>query len=886
MRRGTPVPATGTPAGPGISQAPPPRPVTPPGAFQEAVPSSGPQTASIARLGDDAPFSYGDLRARGIALAQAASGQLWTDYNLHDPGVTLLESLCYALTEGVFGAEADVADLLTAPDGRIHYRRHALHGAEEALPCRPTTELDWLRWLLDRVPAVRQLRLRMPDADGLWRMALRVGDGDGAAAARDVARAFRAQRNLAEDMDGAPHVLRPRWCALDIHLSVDGPRDPGDVLVEVVRRCADIVSAAPRRQPLQARLAQRDAAGNVAGTAELFDGPAVQCGWIEAEDLRRDPANRLHFSDLAHALREIDGVADISALRLVPLDATADAEAEAEADDAPDSLPWHGTDWALQLRWPEDSMAVAAWQVTRRGSQLHLDTRALLARLADARQAARLSSTAPRATRFAGQLLKRPAGRYLPDTPYLSIWHHLPPLYRQYHAAPRADAESQAQFGAYLALLEQWLAHGSAQMQHLRQLFSIEREPARSYWWAPLGQSDVPGLAGVHTLPQEAEAAQLARDDDALDRRSRVLDLMLALHGESCDQHSIQRFGVYYDAAGWQRHLYDCKRRFAQRIVRHTRDRGGAFDDSRPSLGRKGNTAPLQERVGLLLGLEQTHSRLLAGVPGAHGIALDNGGAPDARAPLAMHGVRADAPEGVEPLVMWPPLRARIAAHLNDDMALGEVGDRLAYHFPALAPRALPAPLLRCAAHAGRYHRVATQAGDALWLGPDETGHWWPLPVRHGPGGVIAPALYLHELACRVQREAEGLHLVEHILLRPLGGSGMTDADADVPADFYRHRISLILPGWTARGADHSFRDLARETIALGCPAHILPTVHWLELHALAAFEQDFSAWLAARVAYAEAGGGPDATSRLDACAQRLRGRLAAMDGPRTGAAR
>jgi len=842
-----------------------------------------PPTAAIARLAGDAAFSYGDLRARSIAMAQAASGQVWTDYNLHDPGVTLLESLCYALTEEVFGAQADVADLLTAPDGRIHYRRHALHAAEDVLPCRPTTELDLLRYLLDRVPALRQLRLHMTDAHGqaadrtgvaggLWQMALRVTDGDGDAAVRDITRAYLAQRNLGEDLGAVPQVLRPRWCALEISLSVGGARELGDILVELMQRCADIVGAAPPRQPLQARLAQRDPQGNPAGTAELLDGPVVRCGWIAAEDLRRDPANRLYFSDLARALREIDGVANIGALRLVPLEpADMPTTEAAAAGDGVDSLPWHGSDWALQLRWPDTPEMLAGWQVTRRGSRLHIDTRALLERLADARQAQRVASIAPRVSPFAGHLLARPEGRYLPESSYLSIWHHLPPLYREYHLAPRADAESQAQFGAYLALLEQWQAHGHAQMQHLRQLFSIERDPTESYWWEPLDARHIPGLAGVGDSLADPIAPALASADDVLERRSRVLDLLLALHGERCDQHSIQRFGAYYESAAWQRHLYGCKRRFLQRIVRHTRDRAGAFDYSRPSLGRRGNTAPLQERVSLLLGFAQLHSRLLAGTLSVHGIALDA---------HTRHGPSSEPPAGAQPLVMWSPVRARIVAHFDEDLALRQVHDRLAFHFTALDPHALPETLFRCAAHASHYYRVEGDAGPELWLGPDETGHWWPLAVREGPGDVIAPALYLHELACRVQRDAEGLHLVEHVLLRPLG---QPDASDDVPDDFYANRITVILPGWTARGADRSFRDLAVETIALGCPAHLLPDVHWLDHAALTAFERDFEAWIEARVHHAADGAPPETTTQLDACARRLRKQLLALSPASVG---
>ncbi len=35
----------------------------------------------------------------GIADVQHMAGENWTDYNVHDPGVTILEQLCYALTE-------------------------------------------------------------------------------------------------------------------------------------------------------------------------------------------------------------------------------------------------------------------------------------------------------------------------------------------------------------------------------------------------------------------------------------------------------------------------------------------------------------------------------------------------------------------------------------------------------------------------------------------------------------------------------------------------------------------------------------------------------------------------------------------------------------------
>ncbi|QDM29033.1 hypothetical protein FNL56_25060 [Tardiphaga sp. vice304] len=43
-------------------------------------------------------LDYAWLKQHGTERIQQLAGQIWTDYNEHDPGVTTLEQLCYALT--------------------------------------------------------------------------------------------------------------------------------------------------------------------------------------------------------------------------------------------------------------------------------------------------------------------------------------------------------------------------------------------------------------------------------------------------------------------------------------------------------------------------------------------------------------------------------------------------------------------------------------------------------------------------------------------------------------------------------------------------------------------------------------------------------------------
>ena len=51
-----------------------------------------------------APFEheamdYAFLRAEGIRYLERLASQQWTDFNAHDPGITILEQFCYALTD-------------------------------------------------------------------------------------------------------------------------------------------------------------------------------------------------------------------------------------------------------------------------------------------------------------------------------------------------------------------------------------------------------------------------------------------------------------------------------------------------------------------------------------------------------------------------------------------------------------------------------------------------------------------------------------------------------------------------------------------------------------------------------------------------------------------
>ncbi|HEV8389824.1 MAG TPA: hypothetical protein VGQ35_08270, partial [Dongiaceae bacterium] len=103
---------------------------------------------------------------------------------------------------------------------------------------------------------------------------------------------------------------------------------------------------------------------------------------------------------------------------------------------------------------------------------------------------------------------------------------------------------------------------------------------------------------------------------------------------------------------------------------------------------------------------------------------------------------------------------------------------------------------------------------------------------------------------------SEGMHLVEHILLRPLAkGDALMqvclreDCGFCGEEDPYSFRISVVLPYWAERFSNLHFRALLERTLREEAPAHVQVKVCWIGQRQMQAFDEAYHAWLAARAA-------------------------------------
>jgi hypothetical protein len=93
---------------------------------------------------------YEFLREEGIKHIQNLAGKIWTDYNAHDPGISILEVLSYAITELGYRADYPIKDILAkdaSSSDSIDIKN--FFTAREILPNAPVTINDYRKLLID-----------------------------------------------------------------------------------------------------------------------------------------------------------------------------------------------------------------------------------------------------------------------------------------------------------------------------------------------------------------------------------------------------------------------------------------------------------------------------------------------------------------------------------------------------------------------------------------------------------------------------------------------------------------------------------------------------------------------------------------------------------------
>ncbi len=465
--------------------------------------------------GDEFPehLSFEVLRREAIAHLGELSGHIWTDHNVHDPGITIMELLIFSLMDLGYRSQLPIQDLI-APDPDIKTEQDNFFSPAQILSNNPTTILDFRKMLID-LPHVRNAWLEKASAEiplypnsgdgshgrddesqpvglnGLYKVLIQLEPGfaldteDGEWLLDRIKDRLQAHRNLGEDYTEICFLCECKitFC---IDVAINEEANPSEVYVQITTALQDYLSPPIPFYTLQELLDQG------LPIEEVFEGRPYGLeshGFIKSTDLgKARRVEEIHISDLYKIVSDIADVLHINTLKVSPCH-----EIETQACD-----PWI-------IRLPRDHVPVFCAD----SSTVQLKKNHIVVST-DAAKIDRFRSQAAKVYRKAGlqprEALDKepPAGRYRADLgAYYSIQNDLPRVYGVREGGLPANAttlrRAQAkQLRGFLLFFDRLFIGYLHQLSQVGKMFSLDpvmrRSVLRADHYIDYAASDIPGV--------------------------------------------------------------------------------------------------------------------------------------------------------------------------------------------------------------------------------------------------------------------------------------------------------------------------------------------------------------------------------------------------------
>ena len=805
---------------------------------------------------DDLDFSF--LRSKGLEYIEKLSSNLWTDYNTHDPGVTILEMLCYALTDLGMRMEMPLENILAPEDKTAQKISDQFFGAMQILPSKSVTENDYRKLFID-IEGVKNCWLKPYEQtvfldckndklaynpkllakvtgdfnlQGLYSIAVDFDALDEDQFPTDelkdkeydrikafITERFQANRNLCEDLSEI-NMVEVHPISVCARIDVLPEADEELVHAQILRAIDNYFSPSLRFYSLK----QMFDKGYT--SHQIFEGPLLTNGFIDPEELKAARLRtEVRLSDIMQLIMNVEGVNFIKDISINNCKNPTDETDSWLICVEPGKKPVRCTDSAYSYY-----KGVLPVNVNQKKVEKYLD---------ELEQAEK----AEQALVSLDMEISVPTGTYFNTRETTTIQNDFPDTYGigpnglSSQVGPARKSQAR-QLKGYLLFFDQILASYFAHLEKVKDLLSVDNRLKKTYFTQAVSDiTDFSELVSNYPTDHPGNLSDLlfADLDHNIQRKNRLLDHLIARFAEKFSDYTFlmkQHYGDYASEA-----ILHSKENFLKDYDITSRQRGCAFNyykQSASEIWDTGNVAGVEKRIARLSGMKNFFRRNLSASLVEIYDLIDSDGnkvyrwrirneANEIILSATENYVHPSLAEdemylAVVKIIETSPetIKKAFKKFIPDESETGNFEIQLAdsgkYSFDIINLESPPISTKRIIARQFTYYDTQEELKKAI--------------------------LEIIEFMTLLFSE-EGMFLVEHILLRP--DSSETDTPLDEfmpictdnctscqPVDPYSYRISVVLPGWTYRFANPDFRNFMEELIRKEIPAHILARICWV----------------------------------------------------------
>ncbi|SEC21266.1 hypothetical protein SAMN04489761_2390 [Tenacibaculum sp. MAR_2009_124] len=801
---------------------------------------------------DDLDYYF--LRNKGIEYIEKLGGKLWTDFNSHDPGITILEVLSYAITDLGMRINLPIEDVLSSNNsGDFHEQ---FFKASEVLPTSPVTESDYRKLFID-IQGVKncwltvhkkqvfadlkegKLTYNSSDTshltnnlkDDFWLKGLYDVYVDYEEGTEDIVddineeikTRFHANRNLCEDLVSIKPINQyPIKICADIE--VETTADEEKIHALILNAIDGYFSPSVNFYSIQEMLDKGY------GSTEIFDGPILDNGFIESKELMKaDLTDEVRLSDIIKLIMAIPGVKHIKEI------AMGDCAQEAAMLD----------DWLLCMEDHQKPMLCDKSVFNYNKGVLPLSINK--AKVVEYLQELKDEEEEKRVNASENKTFSLPDGEKYNLTDYTSIQNEFPLTYgigpEGLIDTPTPERVAQAkQLKAYLTFFDQILASYFKHLERVSDLLSVKGNLTQTYFTQAV--KDIDGLDDLVTdydLNSDISLTQtlFEKQDNDIERRNILLDHLLSRFAERFSEYTFIMRAIY--GASTDEMVLRNKEDFLSDYKVTSMNRGNAanlYKQDSIALWDTNNVSGTQKRIARLLGIKNYNRRSLSQQHNVETYTLIN----------------ADD----EKVFRW---RLRDNAHKIILSATEE------YYDLSSANRELYFAISQIIQTSEEKVNEVFENTlvideeiiiDNIQIHQSDSGKYSydiinpKIASHHNPDRIIAKRFNYYETQeelkdsiiqliqfLKNEFSEEGIFIVEHMLLRPNVNADVIDKELFLPiskeecnqcepTDPYSYRVSIIIPGYTFRFMNTDFRNYMEKIIKETLPSHVLPKICWI----------------------------------------------------------
>lgn len=826
---------------------------------------------------NDLDFSF--LRKKGLEYIEQLSAKFWTDYNTHDPGITVLEMLCYAITD--LSARIDLPiETILEPGEKEKTVENQFFKASQILTSKPVTEADYRKLFID-IDGVKNCWLQTfkktvyanyekdeisyepcnPGGEedssfflqGLYSLIIELDELSDVdfpkpedkqaeitrlkkVISKQITKTFHANRNLCEDLIDIKFLTDPekdfhpiKVCA---EIEIDPEADEELVHAHVERTIEKYFSPELRFYSLK----QMFDKGYTSD--EIFEGPLLNNGFIDSKELKNASLRKeVRLSDIMKLIMKIKGVKVIKDISISNCTKTGNKQ----------------EDWIICIEKGKKPVVCNLSKFSYYKGVLPLNINE--GKVKEYKKDLKAEEEKLYLQARIGMEIEIPRGVYSNLNETTTIQNDFPDTYGiglvGLPAMATIQRKSQAkQLKTYLLFFDQVFACYFAHLEKVKDQLSVNNcfisetnEPEKTYFSQAVKDlkgfkeliSDYP-LNDNDLLSEKLFSAyKNSKDlDNKVERNNMLLNHLIARFAEKFSDYSFLMKVLYGNFAN--KAIIDSKAKFLKDYPITSSEREKAFNyQLENKIWDTDNVSGFQKRIARLAGIKNIERRN-----------------------LSESFVEIYIEPDSEPDVVF---RWRIRDK-NSMIILSATDD---YKTPNLAEKEMQFAVVKIIETTVSEIETAfktsvkkdDEIGNFLIRVSAEGKYSFDIinknKLKTSVDWIIARQFIYYDTENELKTAMleiirfmsndfteEGMFLVEHILLRPNFDlpPGKTKeqfmpicaekGESCQPVDPYSYRVTIILPGWTYRFSDMNFRRFMEKLIRSELPAHILARICWV----------------------------------------------------------